>query len=179
MHGCPITTGRITELAYLGLGQRQELFGRVGRQSRIGHQHKRAGAEQCDGCKVAARAVRQVGVERRICRQPPGRRQHNGVAIGSRFGHQVQTQSAAGTGLVVHRNGLAQALCQFWGHDAGGRIAAATCRKSDHQADWLVRPGCRLCPCSAAGRRDGKADEAGEKLFACVVHGVLVSVFTA
>ena len=108
--------GAILDVAGLGFGERDEFLDRLGRQIRIDRERVRARCEQRDRRKRLQRVVGQL-VERRIDRMRDGDDQQR-VAVGRRLRHQLGADDAAGAGLVLDDELLAEPLAELRADDA-------------------------------------------------------------
>ena len=122
-------------LLFHQLDQRLQIGrGRVGRRQ----DHGPAAADHADRGEVGQRVVRRlahVGHDRHRPRIGDVKR----VAIGRRLGHQFGRNHAAGAGLVIHHDRLAQDLAQALGDRTDQVVGAAARWIADHHAERLVR----------------------------------------
>ena len=95
------------------------------RRVRIHHQHIGHLRHAGDGREIAHRVVGQLAVQPGVDGVGGYGTHHQRVAVGCRFGHQVSTQIAAGTGLVVDDHG-AQRVLHALGQRAGDDVQRAT-----------------------------------------------------
>ena len=125
---------------HAGLAARElhQLADRCGRQRAVDHQHVRRRGDARQRSEVAHRVERQVlpqvgqdGVDR-------GGGHQQGVAIGRGARGDLGAERAAGPGLVVHDDLLAQCLGQLLRQDARQLVRRAARGIGDDQAD---RPG--------------------------------------
>ena len=65
------------------------------------------------------------------------------VAVGRRLGDRIDGEQAAGARTVLDDQRLAEQLFDARLHEARHRVRASTRRKTDQDADRLVRPGGR------------------------------------
>jgi hypothetical protein len=117
------------ELAGIGLGIGDQIGDRLHRQLRIDDQHERRLREQGQRNEVAERVIRQALVERNIDRHGRCRRHQQRVAVGRGLLHRDRGDDAAGAGLVLDDNALAEPLLQILRHHPRQKIGAATRRE--------------------------------------------------
>jgi hypothetical protein len=98
-----------------------------------------------DRREVFQRGVGQLAVQRGVDHHHAGVGQHQGVAVGRGFHHVLRAHGAAGAGLVVDHDGLAQHGLQAFGQQAGMLVQRAAGRKADHDADGLFGESCHGC----------------------------------
>ncbi len=132
---------------------------------------------QRDRRKVLLRVIRHLAVQRFVDAMGAHRAHQQGVAIPGGFGHEVGADIAAGTGPVVHDEGLAESLGQLGRHGAGQDVGGAARRKWHDDAHRLGRPGALGDGRHAHGaRQDGQASamDQAAPVGSVEVHGVFL-----
>ena len=129
--------GAILDIAGLGLGKRDEFLDRLGRQIRIDRERVWARCEQRDRRKRLQRVVGQL-VERRVDRMRDGDDQQR-VAVGRCFRHQLGADDAAGAGLVLDHELLAEPLAELRADDARQNVVEPARRERHDHPHRLVR----------------------------------------
>ena len=80
---------------------------------RVHHQHVRHAGDERDRHEVLDRVVRHLRIERRVDRLRADRSHQQRVAVGRRLGDEVGAEVAAGAGLVLDDEGLAEGLAEL------------------------------------------------------------------
>ena len=125
----------------LGLGQRDQLLHVARRhlavdRQRHGHAGRHRHADE-GRAEVIAGLVGHGGVDRMAAHRAHQQR----VAVGSRLGHVLRADLAAGAGLVLDHHALAQIVAQVLGVDARGGVGGAAGREGHDHAHGLAWPG--------------------------------------
>ena len=84
--------------------------------------------------------VGQIFVDHRIVDQRARDRNTKGIAIGFGLGDQVGAYIAAGTGLVLHHNGLLERFARLLCHGPGHGVGAGACTKRHDERQRLAWP---------------------------------------
>ena len=113
---------------------------RGGRLRRVHHQHVRNAGDERDRHEVLDRVVRHLRIERRIDRLRADRSHQQRVAVGRRLGDEVGAEVAAGAGLVLDDEGLAERLAELRREGAREDVGRPAGRERHDDADRLVRP---------------------------------------
>ena len=151
----------IVQRARLCLRQRNQVFGRVQRGTRLHHQHRRHDGDQADRRKILFRVIRQLLEQDRIGRQIGGRHE-NGIAVRLRPRHQrKRRQPRAAAAIVDHDrlpeirgNGRRDHARQHVGAAALAGDAAVAVLGHRHPGAGVGLLRCRLpCPLDLARRR--------------------------
>ena len=122
--------GAVLDIAGLGFGQRNELLDRFDRQLRVDRERVRARSEQRDRREGLQRVDGQL-VKRRIDRMRDGDDQQR-VAVGRRLRHQFGADDAAGAGLVLDDELLAEPLAEAAQLDDARQDVVQPARRERH-----------------------------------------------
>ena len=130
------------ELAGIGLGIGDEAGDVLRLKRRVHFQHQRDAIDGADRRGVAREVVRQVGEQRRV--HGIGRRgEEQRVAVRRGVDDRLGAEIAAGAGLVLDHDGLAERIAQPLRCDPRGDVDLAAGGEADDQADRMRRIGLR------------------------------------
>ena len=142
------------------------------RLCRVEHQHIGHAGDQRDRHEVLDRVVGQLRVQRLVDAVRADRAHQQGVAVRCRLGHFGGAEVAAGAGLVVDDEGLAEGALQLRRQRAGQQVGGAAGRERHDDAHRLARPG-GLRP-----RRSGQRQSGDKQGAAANGHGGVLEAST-
>ena len=154
-----VAGGRKADLAWVGLGMRDELLDRTGRRGVRHHHDDGVEDHERDRGEVGDRIVAELWREEDIGGLKVTREEH-GVAVGSGTGGSLGREIAAGTAAVLDCHLLAPYLGQPGRDQAADRVGAAARRERHDQTNEAGGPG--LCL-----RERRAAEHAGRKRRPC------------
>ncbi len=132
----------IGDLARLGARLIDQLRHAGDRRGAVDRQHRREGAHQMDMQEVRQCVVRHVLVEHRPDAVRGRTGHHDDVRVAACLGDDVGAQQAAGAGLVLDHDRLAEPRTEPLGKRARQDVGGARRWKVDDPADRLRRPSC-------------------------------------
>ncbi|MPM57889.1 hypothetical protein SDC9_104716 [bioreactor metagenome] len=96
---------------------------------------------------------------------------HQRIAVGRGLLHQIGCHRAAGTGLVVDDEALAELLRQLLGQHAGHDVGGAACGETDRDGDRFFRVACGRCQ---RGKAEGGCRSNAQQRASCDIHFCLL-----
>ena len=158
---CPFAIGAKGDLTRVGLGVGNQFLRGFERGIWPHDQGQKVGGHHRHGCKVFARVVSHLGHRQ-------GKHHHvaplattQGVAIVGRLFDQGQAELTARAWLVVHHDGLTQALTQSGTDHPGQDVATVASARGHDHAYGFVRVTRGLSPGAQAHQGHGPRDTQG------------------
>ena len=152
-----------SKLAGLGLGQRDEIRHRLGRQRRRHHEHVGGCDNKRERHEVDGRIVGKLLVQGDVDRHDWRRRHEDGVAVGCRASDGKRPDYSATARPVLDHERLAEPLLQALPQHPRQEFRAAAGRKRHDEGDWAC--GIRLGMCASSSHRYQRQQRISEQRF--------------
>src|SRR5262249_22237946 len=127
------------ELAWLLLGERDQLLEGMSRHALVYHQNIGLRANQRDRDEVFSRAIIEMFVETLVGGEDAIVTHQQRVAIWDRMRDSLSREIAAGAWAIFDYKRLTEQLLHFFADDTSEDVTRAPGRKCHNQRDWAVR----------------------------------------
>jgi hypothetical protein len=142
MASAPDTGRRHVDLAWIGLGIRNELGDRRGRNGWIDHQDEGTAGDACDRRDIADEIELEIAVERRVaCVRNAD--QEKRISVGRRIHDRLRGDVRASAWPILDDKGLAKPLRQPLPNQPRNDVVPTGRGKADDKAHWPGRIGVR------------------------------------
>jgi hypothetical protein len=144
MAGRADAAGTHVDLAWVGLGERDELRRGLRRHRRMNHHQTRRGHRIHDRDEVVHEDVVQVLIERIVDGVDRVRHEQR-VTVGRRMRRHLGADIVAAARPVLDKERLAELVAEILRHQPPDDVGGATGRSCDQDADWPRGIGVREC----------------------------------